>query len=58
MTRKAPRASKSKPKIDLYRYVIMAVLIFIMFVAFDIASDGDPNGLRGLTEFFRLMAGV
>lgn len=47
---------KKKSKIDLYRYVMIAVLVFLAFCGFDMI-DGDPNGLRGLAEFVRLIVG-
>jgi hypothetical protein len=48
---------KRKQGFDLYRYIMMTILVFIIFCVFDM-FDGDPNGLRGLVEFFRLMAGI
>ena len=49
--------AKKKPLIDVYRYVMLMIAVFIIFCGFDLL-DGDPNGLRGLAEFFRLVAGV
>ena len=50
------KVKRKKPAIDLYRYVMITVLVFLAFSAFDLL-DGDPNGLRGLWQFVELMVG-
>lgn len=48
---------KPKKKFDLYHLVMKIALLFVLLFVLDML-DGEPDGLRGLAEFVRLVTGV
>lgn len=50
-----PRQARFRKSVR--QHVLFAVLLFLIFVGFDLA-DGDPDGLRGLGEFLQLLIGA